>query len=359
MKALLLFSALSSLAQLLCPAATLVNNRPAVVLTNAVARVAIDLAGGSFSQFQLGAAGLNPLSWAAPRGQTNPQAHGHFLCLDRWGPPSASEGAQGMPYHGEASNVHWTVEMNLPLRAVLRADLPMAGLGIRRTVQLADNSAVFLVREEISNQRALGRIYNAVQHPTIAPPFLDETTLVDCNGTRGFAQGGSLPNPEESSSIWPSARQGNAAVDLRRLSNDPNPNVVSFAIEDSIGWITAATPSRQLLIGYVWRTRDYPWVSLWRDVRDGKPAARGLEFGTTGLHQPFPILARKAKIWDRPLFEHIDSRENVTKSYLAFLLPIPADFQGVETLKIADGKIILKERGRDRILETRLGSLDW
>src|SRR5437867_4003732 len=83
---------------------------------------------------------------------------------------------------------------------------------------------------------------------------------------------------------------------LRRLSADPNPNVVSYAIDDEYGWVTAATPNQGILIGYIWKTSDYPWVSLWRDTQNGRPSARGLEFGTTGLHQPYPALVRKGRI---------------------------------------------------------------
>jgi hypothetical protein len=154
---------------------------------------------------------LNPLSWAHPAPEdVSLQGFGHFLCLDRWGPPSQAEAAQGMPYHGEAAHVPWQVVREPGLRdgaieAQISATLPKAGLSVRRTIRLSVKAAVCAVREEVRNDNPLGRIYNMVQHPTIAPPFLDETTLVDCNGSRGFAQGGSLPSPEEPSFFWPQA----------------------------------------------------------------------------------------------------------------------------------------------------------
>ena len=72
-------------------------------------------------------------------------------------------------------------------------------------------------------------------------------------------------------------------VNIRRLTKEPNPNVVSYSIDDEYGWVTAATPAKRLLIGYVWKTKDYLWVSLWRDTREGRPSARGLEFGLRDL----------------------------------------------------------------------------
>ncbi|HEV8541230.1 MAG TPA: hypothetical protein VGR78_02450 [Verrucomicrobiae bacterium] len=320
--------------------------RDAIVLDSQLARLSVDLAGGAIGEFRVKDRDVNPLSWNVPRpGDTSPQGFGHFLCLDRWGPPSDAEGRRGMPYHGEASHVMWNIEEEATkngdgIEAVLKARLPMAGLSVRRTVRLSAENVVFSVREEVTNENPLGRVFNMVQHATIAPPFLDETTIVDCNGRKGFAQGGNLPTPEEPSSEWPRVlKKDGASVDLRHLTNDPNPNVVSFAIDDDYGWVTAATPAKGLLIGYLWKASDYPWVSLWRDVHDGKPAARGLEFGTTGLHQPFPILLKKGGIWDRPLFEYLDGGETRIKGYIGFLVPVPADFRGVKSLK-REGEVI-------------------
>ena len=326
--------------------------RPGVVLSGERARLEIDLAGGALGAFERTGSGVNPLGWGVPKsGDVAPHGHGHFLCLDRWGPPSKAEGAQGMPYHGEASSVTWQLdqpptESSGILSTVMSARLPIAGLAVRRTVQLASGAAFFVVREEVTNEGRLGRTYNMVQHPTIAPPFLDASTMVDSNGGRGFAQGGPMPRPEEPTFLWPRGidRDGTRA-DLRHLTGDPRPAVSSFAIDGDWGWVTAVTPGKGLLIGYLWRTSDYPWVSLWRDCREGRPAARGLEFGTTGLHQPFPILTRKGRIFDRPLFEYLDSGESVARSYAGFLVEVPNDFRGVERMERKGTDWILLERG--------------
>jgi len=331
-----------------------VRGRASLVLRGGPAQVVMDLAGGAIGEFRRRDRDLNPLNWGAPEvGEKGVRGFGHFLCLDRWGPPSEAEGRSGMPYHGEAPNVLWRSQGELRteagfITASAGAKLPLAGLSVKRTLRLSTTQAYCLVREEVHNDNPLGRIFNMVQHPTIGRPFLDETTQVDCNGRRGFAQGGAGPDPEEPSSYWPQVlNRDGQAVNLRHLTSDPNPNVVSFTIEGDWGWITAATPGQGLLIGYLWRTSDYPWVSVWRDVQAGKPAARGLEFGTTGLHQPFPILTRKGTIFGRPLFEHLDAGETRTKSYAMFLSPVPKDFGGVASLEVKGTRLILHERDQD------------
>ncbi|HAB19772.1 MAG TPA: hypothetical protein PLX89_12130 [Verrucomicrobiota bacterium] len=337
------------------PLVGLTAPRPNVTLDGSAARLVVDLAGGSIGDFHLKEVALNPLGWGTPSAtDSGLRGFGHFLCLDRWGPPSEAEGARGMPYHGEAAHVLWqTVQEPRAeagtVAAEMSAQLPIAGLSVRRQIRLSATQPVVLVREEITNDRPLGRIFNIVQHPTIAPPFLDATTVVDCNGRKGFAQGNPMPHPAEPSFHWPTAlNQDGAPVNLRLLTDNPEPNVVSYAIEDRHGWVTAANPGKGLLLGYLWKTTDYPWVSLWRDVRDGKPAARGLEFGSTGLHQPYPVLVQVGRLWDRPLFEFLDAGETRTKSYLMFLLKVSPDFRGVKQVILEDQRLRVLERGDPR-----------
>ena len=182
----------------------------------------------------------------------------------------------------------------------MSAELPLAGLKVARSIRMAQDQAIFAVAEAVTNTRHLGRVYNIVQHPTIGPPFLDESTRVDANGTRGFMQETPMPTPEDPEVRWPYAlKKDGTEVDIRGLTDDAAPAVVSYIIDEEYGWTTAINASAGLLIGYIWPVAEYPWFDAWRHVRDGKPFARGLEFGTTGLHQPSPVLLEKGRIFGR------------------------------------------------------------
>jgi hypothetical protein len=340
-------------------AETVVNGRRTVVVESAAATLLIDLGGGSIVDFHLTGGGLNPLRWLGPGDEQSPfRPMAHFLCLDRWGAPSEAEQRNGMPFHGEASRVEWK-ELPGGARnaASMSAYLPIAGLEIRRSLSLADSAAVVTVSETVTNQNKLGRLYNMVQHATIGPPFLDETTIVDSNAGPGLMQSSPLPDPEKIEIRWPQAISHGNPVDVRHLTNDPDPNVVSFVIDGEIGWVTAMSASKELLLGYIFSTADYPWLNLWRHVQGGRPLARGLEFGTTGLHQPFKILTAKPQIFGRPTFAYLDSGESVTRRYTAFLTRISNDFAGVDGVAIRDGRIIIHERGNKRELNINSGRL--
>jgi hypothetical protein len=321
------------------------------VVESPAATLLIDREGGSIVDFHLSGGGLNPLRWLGPGDENaalRPMAH--FLCLDRWGQPSEAEQRNGMPFHGEASRVEWKELSASDGRggktvAAMSAHLPIAGLDIRRSVRLSESGAVFTVSETVTNRNKLGRIYNMVQHATIGPPFLDESTVIDSNAQQGLMQSSPLPNPEQPEIHWPQAIKEGKPIDLRRLTNDPDPNVVSFVMDGDVGWVTATNASKELLLGYLFSTADYPWLNLWRYVQAGKPNARGLEFGTTGLHQPFKILTAKAQIFGKPLFAYLDAGESATRRYTAFLTKVPNDFAGVNSVLYRDGKIIIQERG--------------
>lgn len=345
-------------------AQTVVNGRRSLVMNGKAAQLVVDIAGGSFVDFHLLSQALNPLQWEEKGGPTAPRPMGHFLCLDRWGPPSDAEQTNGMPFHGEASRVEWDVitpstASRQEVQAEMSATLPLAGLRIKRRIELSGTEAIFFVKEEVTNLNKLGRLFNMVQHPTIGPPFLDESTVVDSNAGRGFMQSSPLPNPEKPAVTWPEARCDGKPVDLRRLTDNHDPNVVSFIVDDEFGWVTACNPARGLLIGYVWKTADYPWFNAWRHVENGKPLARGLEFGTTGLHQPFPVLVAKGRIFGRPIYEYLDAGSTVTKSYACFLFAIPKDFAGVGKLTLKNGRLTLQESvgGQHLDLSMAVGNL--
>lgn len=357
------------LAILLCAvpagqAQTMLKGRRVIALEGRVANLVVDLGGGSITDFHLRNQGLNPLQWGSKAETAEPRPMAHFLCLDRWGQPSEAEAKNGMPFHGEAANVTWQTlqkpeERDGKIQAEMGATLPLAGLTVKRQLALSTTSAFFTVREEVTNGNKLGRLFNMVQHPTIGPPFLDEKTLVDANARRGFMQSSPLPNPEEPAVSWPEARHDGLPVNMRLLTSNHNPNVVSYTIDEEYGWVTACNPARGLLIGYLWKSAEYPWFNAWRHVEKGKPLARGLEFGTTGLHQPYPVLVAKGQIFGRPLYGYLDAGETVSKSYACFLFTIPKDYKGVARLTYDGKSLTLHEReaGPERDLSMEVGSL--
>jgi hypothetical protein len=82
-------------------------------------------------------------------------------------------------------------------------------------------------------------------------------------------------------------------------------------------------------------------------MKNDIPFAFGMEFGTTGMHEPFPVLAGKGKIFGRNLYDFIDAGEIKTKSYMAFLSKIPEDYTGVDKIYFSGESMLIREMKND------------
>ena len=322
-------------------------------IENSKAVLEVNLNGGSYPDFHLKELPLNPLNWRI-KDSTMPDFMGHFLCFDRWGPPSEAEKAYGFKHHGEASTVLWkrVTEphiINGITTCSMECILPMGRLQLTRKIEMPADEPVFFVTEEIKNLNKYGRMYNIVQHVTIAPPFLDKTTIIDNNTEKGFEdkEDGSL-DQESPVLKWPEANHNGHKINLRQFETDwPRVASFTFSKNDKYGWVTACNPEKNLLLGYIWKTEDYPWINFWRSMEKGIPAAFGMEFGTTGLHEPFPVLAKKGKIFDRNIYDFIDANKIIAKSFIVFLAKIPDNYKGVDRIEINNSSIVIKGKGND------------
>ena len=323
-------------------------------LENSESILSIDLYGGAFIDFHLKANPVNPLNWRLSSSEmpennkTGAPFQGHFLCLGRWGSPSEGEIKLGVPHNGEPSNTFWDLDSLSQFTVIMNNHAALDGLFIKRKVELDHNSSIIRVTEDVVNQLTIGRIYNIVQHPTLAPPFLDSTTIIDSNADHGFLQVFSYPDPHSLEFQWPFINLDtlNNPIDFRNSKSKENyVSTHIFENKDHWGWITAASPKIKLLIGYFWKTEDYPWLNVWHHVQENNPVAKGLEFGTTGIGRPYEeLLAVNTRFHGHNSFEYIDAGETKQKIFFAFLMEIPVDFKGVSGIDVKGESLIVKER---------------
>ncbi len=364
-----------------------------ISIGNETASLSVDLYGGGITDFHLQDGGINPLTFKfAPKNmpehnRSGASYRGHFICLGRWGPPTAGEIKAGIPDHGQAANMIWThndihsKQSPPPSCAVASAKAhrapvchpetdkagaaagvcssastyqeiqinvltPLEGLKIERTIQLDKHSAVFKVDEHITNINPLSRLYNMVQHPTIAKPFLTKSTVVNCNADIGFNYLMSA-KPSDHAAKWPYGAIENGGKMNVSKPDKPYSSVFSYTIKkgDEFGWITAYTPEFNLLFGYVWRRKTYPWISLWQDFDGGQIRYRGLEFGTTGMHKPYKQIIEEGnhEVFGERSYLLIDAGETQQKSYIGFMLKTPGEFSEMSDVSFANDQISIKE----------------
>jgi hypothetical protein len=351
------------------------------MLQNDFVKLAIDPVGGAITEFSTIAGGINPLDFkflhTEPVGEI--EFKGHFLCLGNWGDPSPGEQKSGLNKHGEFIKLRWKFqESGTEIR--MNATSELEGIHINRIVSLTEQSSCVKVSEVISNINTRGRIYNMVQHPTIAGKFLSDNTIVNCNSTLGFDY---LTDAENilSPCSWPVYQTSED-----KQINLENPEIQYSSVfptivdpESEYGWIIAYSPDHQLLLGYIWKRADYPWINHWIHFADiqtaeqpdsssdidnasaernhesistnSKMIYRGLEFGTTGMHMSFKEIIDKKlfEVLGERSFEFLDAGEQKERSYFMFLEKVPEDFPGVEEIILATDHILIKGRDSSEI----------
>jgi len=206
----------------------------------------------------------------------------------------------------------------------------------------------FVSRKNHENLNKYGRMFNIVQHVTIAPPFLDRNTLFDNNTEKGFEdkEDGSL-NQEEPVLHWSEAIHNDERVNMRQFQN-PWPRVSTFVYNkhEIYGWVTASNPAQGLMLGYLWKIEDYPWINFL--AFHGNEQSHRLRHGIWHyrITRTFSRTCKKGKIFDRNLYDFIDAQETINKTFLAFLAKIPEDFNGVNNIRLENSNLVIKERDR-------------
>jgi len=315
-----------------------------IVLQNETCSAAFHTEGGALLQWQLHAVDVNPFEFCwkeSTNGKSDVFFRGHFICLGRWGEPSEAEAAKGHIKHGDFNRLHWQTEVK-ESSLKMWAQSELEGLAVEREVKLDKVVAVMQVTETVQNTLPVCRLFNIMQHPTLSAPFLGAETIVDCNATLGFDYAFETYN-EKVFRSWPDVVAANGEnINLSKHDKSYS-SVFPFTVnpEEDCGWMTAYSPTHKLLLGYVWKRTDYPWIAHWLHFEEGEIKYRGLEFGTTGIHQPI------ANIWDKGILNilnvptccFIDAGEKRTSSYTCFLQPIAGDFNGVDKVEITGKNI--------------------
>jgi len=320
-------------------------------LSNEQMALQIDLFGGAYTNLALRKPeSVNPLTWKLtrkempPNNQNGAPFQGHFLCLGRWGSPTQGEIEKGVPHNGQATNTMWKRGEASDKRTLhMSNSTPLDGMHIERKVHLNEKKPVFHVTEKITNTTSIARLNNVVQHVTLGPPFLNAQTVINANAREGFLQEFAYPDPAKYAFCFPFARIDEKGIDLDLRKTQPAQNYVStHLMGDSIGWVTALQPEKNLVIGYIWKTAAYPWINIWNQTENQKPVAKGIEFGTTGIGRPYNQLLRvPARFHGHESYEFLDAGQTVVKKFTGFISRVPENVKAIKKVERKNGRIFI------------------
>ena len=282
---------------------------------------------------------------------------GHNICLGFFGGPSAEEAAAGMTVHGEAPVARWedygqTVTRDR-LVFVCGCDLPAAQMRLIRTVTTRRGSNVIRIHEEIVSLSGRDLPFTSCQHVTFGAPFLEKgVTVFDMSATKGHTFPGVFSKRQrlkgDTAFVWPQGPGVKGAVNLRTIgrefkaSSDFSAQLMDPRREDA--WFSAVHPGAGLMVAYVWKRADYPWLGNWEEnfAREtspwrGRELTRGMEFSNT----PFPIGLREAvergTFQGQPTYRWLPALGRVAVEYAVVIQRVPQGCQGVADIR-AEGE---------------------
>jgi hypothetical protein len=304
----------------------------------------------------------NPMRMARELGQTPhfDGGAGLFVCVDGFGPVSAEEKAAGLPGHGEAHSQMFEVKSHregATTSLTMRANLPIVHEEFTRTFRIVDGESVISVGSELENQLGFDRPVNWAEHATIGSPFLESgATVVDVSGSRSRTRPyDRIDNGKSARRLtsgqdftWPLAPALNGkTIDLRQTPESAHYLDHATTLLDpsrELEWATAINTKKRLLLGYIFRRVEYPWLQYWGNYPPTQKFSRGMEFGT----QPFDVPRREAistgTMFDTPTYRWLPAKSKITTRFVVFYTHVPEGVQKVDDVRIENGQIIIEDR---------------
>lgn len=334
------------------------RGRPALVLSNDVLELTVLPLGGAFARILLkdDPEKNNPL-WDSLRADLeaghplrNNGTVGHFVCVDGFGPASEEEREAGLPGHGEAQTLPWSTELAVKngkvLKLVQAVQLPRVQEIFRRTIQLRDGENVIRVQSTLQSLLAFDRPIHWAEHATIGSPFLEPgVTVVDISSNRAMTR----PDRKDRSDLvhrfpagkefeWPIA-PGNkgGTIDLRAApENHRSLDHTGHLMDENqrLAFVTALHPAKRLLLGYIFKRAEFPWLQTWEFYPPEGMMARGLEFGTQAFDQPRRQVITQNRLLGELLYRWLPARSKIEATYLMFWARTPAGFLGVDDIQV-------------------------
>ncbi len=296
---------------------------------------------------------------------------GHSLCLNHFGDlTEAEEQAQGY-YHGEASNLPWTVFAQRAdadeARLEYGLDLPEAQMRFRRLLRIHPGESTLYINERTTNLIRSDAPFCCQQHVTLGPPFVEGgISRLDLPAQKGHtyptAMGSLDPLMPNQPFAWPNApRKAGGTLDLRHY---PEERICYGATtllqpEEDYGFTAVSNPKLGLVLIYVFPAEVFPWTSLWFEHQaseflpyNGKTTTWGVEFGSCAMALKLMETLNAGPLFGVPRTGTLPARHTIEIDYQAQLLKIPSDWQGVERIEHRDGETIVWEIGARRCAKT-------
>jgi hypothetical protein len=160
--------------------------------------------------------------------------------------------------------------------------------------------------------------------------------------------------PPSTGFTWPTAPTLDGKVlDMRSAPLTPGELEHSTSLLDTsrrLVFVTALHGEKKLLIGWVFRREEYPWVQTWLSYPAENRMVRGMEFATQPFDLPRADVLKSGPLFDNPVFRILPAKSKIASSFLMFYTRVPDGFQKVDDVRLEGGKLTIEDRGAKKII---------
>jgi hypothetical protein len=366
----------ASIAVAQSPASSTFEGQPSVTLSNDKLQMTVMLQGSSIANLvmtddaQKLSPYWNPTRLAREVGRTVPLTGslGHFVCVDGFGPASAEERAAGLPMHGEAHVTNFQVSAGKETGGsslTFTAKLPIVQEVFTRSFHMVAGENVVYVDSQLENLMGFDRPVNWAEHATVAAPFLEpNVTTVEVSGsrsqTRPYVESSQAKaqNPTQRRLAsgqdfkWPMAPGlDGKTIDVRATPEHPHYLDHTATLLDPsrrLEWVAAFNSSKRVILGYVFKREDYPWVQYWGSYSADTQVVRGMEFGTQPYDLPRREIITSGPMFGTPVYRWLPAKSKIESHFLLFYARVPEGFQHVDDITLENGRIVIEDRRAQR-----------
>ena len=356
--------------------ATQFEQQPALTIANDRLEVTVSAQGAALVDLVLRADPenlsplWNPIRMARELGQASRSrigSMGNFVCVDGFGGTSQEERAAGLPGHGEAQmqtfEVRHSAKNGNTGTITLSARLPLVQENFTRTFRMVDGENVIYVESALSSEVAFDRPVSWAEHTTIGSPFLQSgVTLSSISGSRAQNrpyEGAGNPGAERRlvpgvNFTWPLA----PGLDGRLTDLTAPPENAHYLDHATVlvdpalalGWIATVNTARHLIIGYMFKRDEYPWVQNWGNFPQNGKFARGLEFSTQPYDESRRLAVAKSGMFEAPTFRWLPAKSTIRSHFLLFYARTPDNFGKVAAVRLENGYILIEDSAKHQIV---------
>ncbi|MBV6433120.1 MAG: hypothetical protein IANPNBLG_03291 [Bryobacteraceae bacterium] len=282
---------------------------------------------------------------------------GHFLCVDGFGPVTKAERAAGLPGHGEAHELPWNVVTSSENEVTFRVLLPKVREVLTRKISMVPGEQVALVESGIESLLPFDRVMLWAEHATIGAPFLSlGKTVVDqsasqCQTKPYTGAKGPRTFPSGENFTWPMVKTAGGEVNARVApGKDGTMNHAGclFDPRREHEFVTAISLTDHLLLGYLIRREDYPWIQHWMNYPSNRTYSWGLEFGMQPYDMTKEEILALSPMFGKPAFRWLPAKSKVSTKFLMFLTKVPEGFDKVDDVRLESGKLVIENHRSNR-----------